>query len=112
MAATTSGRSEFRTQQPAEAVVAGTAGTARLTGPFYAPGTLTVELLDGRSASFAHPGTPGDGMAYEIAEAARRITAGELESPLMSWADTLSVMETMDAVRAALGVVYPGEEDA
>ena len=102
----------LRTRTPAEAVVAGTAGTARLTGPFYAPGTLTVELLDGRSASFAHPGTPGDGMAYEIAEAARRITAGELESPLMSWADTLSVMGTMDAVRAALGVVYPGEEGA
>ncbi len=30
----------------------------------------------------------------------------------MSWSDTLSVMETMDAVRAALGVVYPGEEGA
>ncbi|WP_341856835.1 Gfo/Idh/MocA family oxidoreductase [Brachybacterium sp. GPGPB12] len=105
-------RHHARTRTPAEAVVAGTAGTARLTGPFYAPGTLTVESLDGRSASFEHPGAPGDGMAYEIAEAARRITAGELESPLMSWADTLSVMETMDAVRAALGVVYPGEEGA
>ena len=50
--------------------------------------------------------------AYEIAEAARRITAGELESPLMSWKDTLDVMGTMDAIRAALGVVYPGEEIA
>ncbi len=49
-------------------------------------------------------------MAYEIAESARRITAGDLESPLMSWADTLSVMDTMDAVRAELGVVYPPGE--
>jgi predicted dehydrogenase len=102
----------LRARTPTEAVVSGTAGTARLSGAFFAPGALTVELLDGRSARYEHPGAPGDGMAYEIAEAARRITAGELESPLMSWEDTLSVMETMDAVRAALGVVYPGEESA
>ncbi|MGO1683566.1 MAG: Gfo/Idh/MocA family protein [Brachybacterium sp.] len=97
---------------PTEAVVSGTAGSARLSGPFFAPGTLTVSLHDGRSAVFTHPGASGDGMAYEIAESARRITAGELESPLMSWQDTLSVMGTMDAVRAELGVVYPGEESA
>lgn len=96
-------------RMPNEAVVTGTEGTARLTGPFYAPGTLTVSLRDGRSARFEHPGVPGDGMAYEIAEAARRISAGELQSPWMSWEDTLSVMGTMDAARAALGVTYPGE---
>jgi len=94
---------------PTEAVVSGTVGSARLSGAFFAPGTLTVSLHDGRSASFSHRGAPGDGMAYEIAEASRRISAGDLESPLMSWADTLSVMETMDAVRAELGVVYPAE---
>lgn len=97
---------------PTEAVVSGTAGSARLSGPFFAPGTLTVSLHDGRSATFEHPGARGDGMAYEIAEAARRITAGELESPLMSWSDTLSVMSTMDTMRAELDVVYPGEVTA
>ncbi|WP_422115567.1 Gfo/Idh/MocA family protein [Brachybacterium sp. UNK5269] len=102
----------LRARTPTEAVVSGTAGSARLSGPFFAPGTLTVTLLDGRSATFTHPGDRGDGMAYEIAEAARRITAGDLQSPVMSWQDTLSVMATMDAVRAELGVVYPGEESA
>ncbi|ATG51059.1 dehydrogenase [Brachybacterium vulturis] len=102
----------LRARTPTEAVVSGTLGSARLSGPFFAPGTLTVTLLDGRSATFEHPGDRGDGMAYEIAEAARRITAGDLESPLMSWKDTLDVMGTMDAMRAELGVVYPGEEFA
>ena len=97
---------------PTEAVVSGTEGTARLSGAFFAPGRLTVTLLDGRTASMEHPGAPEDGMAYEIAESARRITAGDLESPLMTWADTLSVLATTDAARAALGVVYPGEEQA
>lgn len=99
-------------RMPNEAVVTGTEGTAHLTGPFFAPGTLTVSLRDGRTATFDHPGDPGDGMAFEIAEAARRISAGELESPWMSWDDTLSVMGTMDTARAALGVVYPGEVPA
>ncbi|WP_394216770.1 Gfo/Idh/MocA family protein [Brachybacterium vulturis] len=102
----------LRARTPTEAVVSGTRGSARLSGPFFAPGTLTVSLLDGRSATFEHPGDRGDGMAYEIAEAARRITAGDRESPLMSWKDTLDVMGTMDAMRAELGVVYPGEEFA
>ena len=97
---------------PTAAVVSGTAGSAQLSGAFFAPGELTVTLLDGRSAGFSHPGDRGDGMAFEIAESARRIAAGELQSPVMSWAETLSVMGTMDAVRAELGVVYPGEEPA
>ena len=40
---------------------------------------------------------------------ARRIDAGELESPLMSWQATLDVMATMDEIRREVGVVYPGE---
>lgn len=102
----------LRARTPTEAVVSGTLGSARLSGPFFAPATLTVSLLDGRTATVEHPGDRGDGMAYEIAEVARRITAGERESPLMTWEDTLDVMGTMDAMRAQLGVVYPGEESA
>lgn len=93
-----------------EATIVGTQGRARLAGPFFAPTTLTVELHDGRTARLEHPGDPGDGFAWEIAEAARCITAGRRESGVMPWADTLSVLRTMDAIRANLGVVYPGEE--
>src|SRR5699024_35181 len=99
----------MRTRTPNQAVTSSTAGSARLTGPLYAPGTPTVSLFDGPTATLHHPGEPADGMAFEAAETARRITAGDLESPLMTWQDTVSVMETMDAVRAELGVVYPGE---
>ncbi len=40
---------------------------------------------------------------------ARRVAAGERESPRMSWRSTLEVMHTMDEIRAQVGVVYPGE---
>ena len=102
----------LRARTPTEAVVSGTAGQARLSGAFFAPAALEVTLLDGRSARFEDTTIGGDGMAFEIAEAARRVRSGDLESPLMSWADTISVMETMDAIRAELGVVYPAEVPA
>lgn len=95
-----------------DAVVAGTQGRAHLRETFYAPTTLDVELNDGRTASFTHPGDPADGLAYEAAEAARRITAGRTSSPRMSLQDTVSVMTTLDTIRGALGVTYPQEHGA
>ncbi|EWS80240.1 Gfo/Idh/MocA family protein [Brachybacterium phenoliresistens] len=102
----------LRSLTPIEAVISGTEGRVRLDGAFFAPGTLRVELRDGRSASFSHPGDPADGLVYEAAEAARCIAAGLLESPLMTWEDSISVMRSMDQARAALGVVYPSEARA
>lgn len=99
----------LRARTPTVAVVHGTRGTASLPSPFYAPGTLRVDLLDGRSAQAEHPGDPELGMAYEAAEVARCVADGRRESPIMSWESTLSVMATMDSVRAQLGVRYPGE---
>ena len=49
------------------------------------------------------------GLQYEAAEVARRVAAGERESPRMSWRSTLEVMHTMDEIRAQIGVAYPGE---
>lgn len=94
-----------------DATVVGTAGRAHLRETFYAPTSLHIELEDGRSAAVEHPGDPELAMAFEAAETARCIAAGALESPLMTWADTLSVLETMDEVRARLGITYPSEQE-
>ena len=40
---------------------------------------------------------------------ARCLAAGATESETMGWRDTLEVMDILDRIRAALGVVYPGE---
>ena len=50
-----------------------------------------------------------NGYAYEAAEAARRISAGETESPAMTLEATLEVMRTLDEVRRQIGLAYPGE---
>lgn len=48
-----------------------------------------------------------NGYEHEAEEVARCIAAGEQESPLMPWAESLRIMRIMDEVRQRLGVVYP-----
>jgi hypothetical protein len=42
----------------------------------------------------------GRGLRHEADEVAHRLAAGDLESPLMPLDETISIMETMDAVLA------------
>jgi predicted dehydrogenase len=50
-----------------------------------------------------------NGFEYEIEEAMRCIRAGLAESPLLPTAESLAVVELMDAMRARIGVRYPFE---
>ena len=49
------------------------------------------------------------GFQYQAAEVARRIAAGETESPAITLENSLQVMRTLDEIRRQAGVVYPGE---
>lgn len=89
------------------AFVAGTAGRLEISPWFYGPSEVAVSLIDGRGWNV--PGRLEGGFQYQAAEVARCIAAGRTSSDLMSWQDTVEVMEIMDEVRAQLGVVYPGE---
>ena len=51
-----------------------------------------------------------NGYEYEFAEAARCIAEGKLEADSMPHAHTIEVMEMMDSLRKAWGVVYPQEQ--
>jgi hypothetical protein len=89
------------------AVISGTAGRIEVEGTFYAPTSFRVIRHDG--ASWYYDGFTGEGKQYQAAEVARRVAAGETQSPRMSWDSTLEVMRTLDEVRRQIGVVYPGE---
>ena len=100
-------RSSFLADSPRRAVVIGTEGRIDVEPEFYAPTTFTVTRRDGTRWRFAEP--VDDGMQFEAAEVARCVAAGRVESSRMTWAGTLQVLRTLDAARAQLGVVYPGE---
>lgn len=92
---------------PNAAVVTGSAGRVEIAGTFYAPTTLTIRSREGELRQ-VRPAV-GSGFEYQAAEVARRVHAGERESPLHTWAGTVEVMATMDEARRQLGVRLPGE---
>ena len=89
------------------ATISGTEGNIWVKGSFYGPTSFRVQRLDGRVWDFDQPGTKG--LQYEAAEVARRVAAGETQSPRLTWDNTLEVLRTMDTIRSLVGVAYPGE---
>jgi len=94
------------------ASICGTDGRLDIGGTFYMPTWVRLHDRDGEVldrydsvGDVAH-----EGLRYEAAEVARCLTAGIAESPILPLTDTLGVMEAMDAVRAQLGVRYPGDQ--
>ncbi len=58
-------------------------------------------------ARYEKPEDMVNGYEYQVYECRRCIEAGELESPMMPHAETLSIMKQMDELRKEWGVVYP-----
>ena len=92
---------------PTVAMISGTEGYIEVAGPFYGPSSFQVTRVDGRRWTFDQPATKG--LQYEAAEVARRVAAGDVESPRMSWQGTLEVLATLDRCGGTSGSVYPGE---
>jgi predicted dehydrogenase len=92
---------------PCTAVVSGTEGRIEIEGFFYTPTAYRVRRRDG--TTWAADARVPNGYAYEAAEVARRVAAGETESPAMTLEQTLEVMRTLDEIRRQIGLVYPGE---
>jgi predicted dehydrogenase len=93
---------------PTTATIAGTEATLTLPGPFYQPGDLLLTSAGGdRRLAYAEPRTAHDALHFEAAEVARRVTAGELESPIRPLADSTTTLEVMDEVRRQIGVAFP-----
>jgi predicted dehydrogenase len=99
-----------RTASPQEATVMGTDGTARIRSPWWMPDTVTIARPGGDDEVVTEP-VGGNGFAHEAAEVMRCLRAGEKESGVMPLDETISVLETMDGVREAWGLRYPGEEE-
>ncbi len=98
----------FRGDLPGDAVVAGSDGRIRIHAPFHHSQRLTVEQ-GGEVQEEIDVGYEGSGLRFEVEEVHRCLAAGLLESDRMPLADSLAVMEWMDAIRERIGVTYPGE---
>jgi predicted dehydrogenase len=95
---------------PTTASLCGTRGRLEIDGDFYGShAVVRLVASDGSELDRFEPRDPTHGLHFQAAEVARRIDAGELESPLMPLDETVAIMTALDQVRAQVGVRFPGE---
>ena len=94
---------------PNRAAVVGTKGRIDIDRVWYAPTTFTVydnantviEQFDGS--------VQGRGMQFQADEAERLIKAGLTSGTILPAAETVQIMQTLDEIRAQIGLRYPQE---
>jgi predicted dehydrogenase len=100
-------KSAIRLRMACTARISGTDGWIDLPIFMHCPNELTVTTSTGSERLDAS--YEGSGLRFEVEEVHRCLSGGLLESPLMPLDETLDIAATLDAIRAQLCVVYPGE---
>jgi hypothetical protein len=95
-------------EMPNSGDILGTAGRIHL--PVAFGGAQEVRLITAGETLIRRFDEPAERMfRHEIAEVNRCLREGLRESPVMPLDESVAIMETMDALRAQWGVIYPGE---
>jgi predicted dehydrogenase len=98
----------FQARTPGELTVSGSRGHIRMNTMFHRARSITVSLDDGSTRTIDTPYL-GNGYVHEVIEAQRCFREGLIESPGMTHAETLALMEVMDEVRRQIGLVYAAD---
>lgn len=94
---------------PNTAAIYGTKGWIVVLADAYRPSGLIIHNDDGEYRIDDPLAGNGYGYQPEIEEVERCLRAGLTESPFVKHADTVAILEMLDAARAVVGVVYPDE---
>lgn len=86
-------------KSPTRGAIVGTDARIEIDGDFYAPTSFTLISRTGERTYFDSQ-TEGHGLWHEAEAVARCLREGLLESPLMPLDESVSIMQTMDAVLA------------
>ncbi|TFC05535.1 Gfo/Idh/MocA family oxidoreductase [Cryobacterium adonitolivorans] len=98
------------TKGPNTASILGTEGRIDIGEVWYSPTSFRVynganEVVEAyETAAFV-----GRGMHYQATEAERLVAAGLITSELLTTTESVQIMETLDAIRAQIGLVYVGD---
>ncbi len=98
------------TDAPREALLAGSEGAIRILGRWQQP--LRVGLSFGKNGEETVKEFPfeGGGYQFEAIAVSEAVQQGKTEHPIMPLDESLWIMETMDALRAQWGLMYPDEQ--
>jgi predicted dehydrogenase len=97
-----------RTRTPGEVTIMGAEGQIRLHPSWWQGGAITLTRSGSEPETIDIP-TGGNGYNYEADEVVRCLGEGKTESEVMPLDETLSIMRTLDAIRAQWGLKYPME---
>ena len=94
---------------PNDATIMGDDGWIHLDAPYFTwtsfqryDSSRPTRLIEEWSPQSPEPGIDSRGMQFQALELERCVAAGLVESPLMTHADTLTILEAMDSARAQL----------
>ena len=95
---------------PTTASIIGTHGRIDIDSVWYSPtGFRVLDNLGAVLETFVPADVIGRGMHFEAVEVEGLIRAGRISSDFMPAEESVAVMHTLDAVRAQIGLRYPGE---
>ena len=96
-------------QTPCRAVIAGLNGWLEIDRTFYNPAAMRVVLNDGTVTEYPNTYT-GHGLREQAETFKQLVRSGKLESDILTWADTVAIMKSLDTVREQIGLKYPFED--
>jgi hypothetical protein len=89
--------------------VLGTLGRIEIDAVWYNPTTFRVVGADGTVLEEYRSEVTGRGMHFQAEAVERLVAAGNLTGDLLTIDETVAIMGTLDAIRAEIGLRYPGE---
>ncbi|MCD9017444.1 Gfo/Idh/MocA family protein [Parachryseolinea silvisoli] len=99
--------SSFAAETPVEAVIAGTEGRLLLKNRFHnAVSTLEIAMGKEDPQPVEVYRETGYGYQFEARHVNQCLRQGLVESPVMTHADSLALLETLDAIRQVAGIRY------
>ena len=94
---------------PVTATVLGTEAYLEIDKSFYGQTSFRVINKHGEVVESYDHKILGQGRQYQALHAEKCIQEGLVESPIMSLAESVEIMQVMDHIRAQIGVKYPTE---
>jgi hypothetical protein len=91
-----------------EAVIEGSEGFVRVPGKISRINEFELIPIHGRTRSYRLE-MLGNGYAHEAIEVGRCLREGRLESELVPLEESVAVLRTMDRIREAWNLRFPGE---
>ena len=93
---------------PWQALIRGTKGTIKIHRPFWKATAANISIA-GKEQQLLEIPLEGNGYNYQVSEVMDCLRAGKTESDIMPLDETLSIMKTMDKIRAQWHLKYPCE---